>query len=171
MTNKERTQAIRAELKKAGYGTKQVSVRSRYCGYSDATDITVKDINCNIEEIRKICEKFEKIDYDKYSGEILEGGNTYISVQWDWKVIHNATEDKVAEAEKLVNETKNGTTIFQNEKLKFVLCYDEKRDLYDIAEFENSERFGKIKIIPCVKNQMVYTVARAMATNFQELLA
>lgn len=171
MTNKERTQAIRAELKKAGYGAKQVSVRSRYCGYSDATDITVKDINCNIEEIRKICEKFEKIDYDKYSGEILEGANTYISVQWDWKIIHNATEEKVAEAEKIVNDTENGKTLFENEKIRFVLCYDEERDLYDIAEFKNNEKFGTIKIHPCVKTQMIYTVARALATNFQELVA
>lgn len=38
MTNKERTKAIKDELKKLGYGSKQVSVRSRYCGYSDATD-------------------------------------------------------------------------------------------------------------------------------------
>ena len=171
MTNKERGQAIRAELKKAGYGTKQISVRSRFCGYSDATDITVKDITCNIEEIRKICKKYEKIDYDKYSGDLLSGGNTYISVQWDWDVIHNATEKKVEEAKKIVESTENGTTIFQNEKIKFVLCYDEKRDLYDIAEFENGERFGKIKITPCVKIQMVYTVARALATNFQELVA
>ena len=171
MTNKERTQAIKAELKKAGYGTKQVSIRSRYCGYSDATDITVKDLNCNIEKIRKICEKFEKIDYDKYSGEILAGGNTYISVQWDWKVIHNATEEKVAEAEKIVNETKNGTTLFENDKIKLVLCYDENRDLYDIAEFKNGENFGAIKVCPCVKIQMIHTVARAMATNFQELIA
>lgn len=34
-SNKERSAAIRAELKKLGFNSKQVSVKSGNCGYSD----------------------------------------------------------------------------------------------------------------------------------------
>lgn len=171
MTNKERGKAIREELKKAGYTSKQVSVRSRNCGYSDETRIYVKDLSCDINAIRNICEKFERIDYDQYTGEILMGGNTYIFVEWDWETIHNATESKMEEAEKVVDEIESGKEIFSNEKSRFVVCYDRDRDLYDIAEFKHGEHCGMIRVSPCVKNQMVYTLARALATNFQELVA
>ena len=104
MTNKERSAAIRAEIKKLGYNSKQVSVRSRICGYSDETRIEVKDLSCDIKAIEKACMKFESIDYDQYSGEILSGGNTYIFVQYDHAAISKATEANIEKAEKTIKE-------------------------------------------------------------------
>ena len=103
MTNKERSAAIRAEIKKLGYNSRQVSVKSRNCGYSDETRIEVKDLSCDIKAIEKACTKFESIDYDKYSGEILSGGNTYIFVQYDYNAINKATEANIEKAENIVN--------------------------------------------------------------------
>lgn len=170
MTNKERTQAIKAELKKAGYSVKLVSVRSGKCGYSDSTDITVKDLSCNINEIRKICASFECIDYDQYSGEILAGGNTYISVQWDWELINEATEANFEKAKSTIESMDNSIKLYENAEKYLVLCKVGDSE-YDIAEFKQGERCGRIIISPCSIERMTWTLARAYATSFTELLA
>lgn len=97
MTNKERSKAIRETLKKAGYKTSDFSIRSHDCGYSDATDISIKNLSIKENDIRKLLKGFESVDYDKYSGEILSGGNTYISIHYDYSIV--CAEGKAVEPE------------------------------------------------------------------------
>ena len=167
MTNKERSAAIRAEIKKLGYNSRQVSVRSRKCGYSDETTIEVKDLSCDIKAIEKACMKFKSIDYDYYSGEILSGGNTYISVSYDYDTISKATSDNLEKAEKTIKEIDCSCVLFENEKKRIVLCRQD--DMYDVAVFENGENFGSVKIPFCSADRMKWTVARMFATNFAEV--
>lgn len=103
MTNKERTKAIKEALKNAGYNTKDFSIRSRDCGYSDATDITVKNLSIKINDVRRIVKSFESIRYDEYSGEILEGCNTYISVQYDHTIKYAAMRENEPEVQDLLD--------------------------------------------------------------------
>ena len=84
MTYKEKTSAIRAELKKNGFNSRRVSVVHRECGYSDAWDITVKDPEVSMLQVETIVNQFEYIRRDDYSMEILEGCNDYIIVQRDY---------------------------------------------------------------------------------------
>ena len=45
--NAERSKMIREKIKaELGYNSRQVSIRSGDCGYSDYTRITVKDLSC-----------------------------------------------------------------------------------------------------------------------------
>ena len=83
MTDTEKIKAIRAELKKAGFTSRQVSVRHRYVGYSSSFNITIKDGNISGMQVKDICKHFESVDYDERTGEILEGGNDYILVERD----------------------------------------------------------------------------------------
>lgn len=83
MTSKEKAKAIRTALKEAGITSKQVSVKHRYCGYSSSYHITIKDCNVSELQIKDICKRFESVDYDERTGEILEGGNDYILVKRD----------------------------------------------------------------------------------------
>lgn len=80
MTEKEIIMMIRAELKKIGYSSRQVSVRSGNCSYNKSVKIVIKDDSCNVEKIKSVALKFKSIDYDERTGEILSGGNVYISV-------------------------------------------------------------------------------------------
>lgn len=80
MKVKEKAKMVREELKKIGYSSKMVSVKSGCTGYSDFIRITIKDLSCDKDKINAIALKFKSIDYDERSGEILAGGNTYISV-------------------------------------------------------------------------------------------
>ena len=78
MTASEKAKSIRSELKKAGFTSKQVSVKHRYCGYSSSYHITIKDGNVSELQIKDICKRFESVDYDERTGEIRRknGGNT-----------------------------------------------------------------------------------------------
>ena len=92
MTSTEKAKAIRAELKKAGFTSRQVSVKHRYCGYSSSYHITIKDGNVSELQIKDICKRFESVDYDERTGEILEGGNDYIFVDRDYRTPVDGSE-------------------------------------------------------------------------------
>ena len=94
MTNKERSKKIRETLKEAGYKTSDFSIRSYDCGYSDSSKIHIKNLSIDVSKIRDLLRKFESVDYDVASGEILSGGNTYIIVDYDYETVR-AKEDEV----------------------------------------------------------------------------
>lgn len=170
MTNKERSAAIRAEIKKLGYNSRQVSVRSRICGYSDETRIEVKDLSCDIKAIEKACMKFESIDYDQYSGEILSGGNTYIFVNYDWKALRDGREAKMAEAEAIFAKLDNEQVHIQKDEREFIIY--KQGDFYTMACFENGLCAGTMEIRPTSNvNHFKASLATALATNFNTCAA
>ena len=81
MTTKELAVKIREDLKQRGYNSRKIGVRYEFCGYSSVIYVTVKDDNIDIEEVRGWLKKYESIDLDERTGEVLQGGNTYISVK------------------------------------------------------------------------------------------
>ena len=75
----------RNELKKAGLNSRQVSVRHRPCGYSSKLIFTIRDDKVSERMVEDIAKRFKCIDYDRRTMEILEGGNTYVSVVRKWQ--------------------------------------------------------------------------------------
>ena len=73
---------IRSELKKVGYSSRMVSVRSNSC----AIHCEIKDKAVDKALVEKIAIQHEDIDYDQYTGEILSGGNTYVFVQYAYGI-------------------------------------------------------------------------------------
>lgn len=84
LTRKEIAQKIREDLKKAGYNLRDFSIRARACGYSDSIDITIKNLEIKDFEIEKIAKVYQYYDTDERTGEILQGGNTYVFVKYDY---------------------------------------------------------------------------------------
>ena len=80
------TNEIKKELRKAGIDTKYISVRHMWCGYSDSYHIEIYDESIDRELVRKVCYRFEQVDRDERTGEILMGGNTYIWVDYCWDI-------------------------------------------------------------------------------------
>lgn len=73
---------IRDVLKKAGYKVpKEISVRKRNAG---AYYVEIKTFKIDKKNVEKIVKKFEDIDYDEVTGEILAGANTYVFVNYDY---------------------------------------------------------------------------------------
>lgn len=75
----EKAKLIRAELKTLGITSKQVSVTCR----SGSIDCYIKDLSVEPEVVEKIAKKYENVRYCEYSQEILQGGNTFVFVQYD----------------------------------------------------------------------------------------
>lgn len=151
MTSTEKAKAIRAALKEAGITSKQVSVKHRYCGYSSSYHITIKDGNVSELQIKDICKRFESVDYDDRTGEILEGGNDYVFVERDQKILGYGSEylDAVKNAlAKLEREGQGekieGTrwTIFKERCFFLGHCQALEKLNWDLARFRCPEWDG-----------------------------
>lgn len=99
MTNKEMSKAIQEKLKAAGIPRAAYRIRVQGCGYSNSVHIYVKDLAVSIDEVKRIAYQYESIDRDERTGEILEGGNTYVFVEYDFDTLQAAQEKYLAQAE------------------------------------------------------------------------
>lgn len=82
MTDDERLAAIRKELKEHGYNNRRVGVR--FDGY--AILVNIKELAIDKKEIESIAMKYENYDCDERTGEILSGGNTFVFVDYDYRL-------------------------------------------------------------------------------------
>jgi len=111
MTNKELGAAIRADLKKSGYNTRDISVRVRDAGYSTSVYVKIKTPAVYLRDVEKQLRKFESIDRDEFTGETLMGGNVYVFVEYDY----NAKEYIERAAAILADiDNRDGCTIANN---------------------------------------------------------
>lgn len=110
MTNKELGQAIRKALKEHGWNARAISVRVGDAGYSTSVSVKIKDLTINKREVEKIVNAHESIRYDERCGEILEGGNTYVFVEYDWEAMHNAAKAYMEQAQEIIDNNKEACT-------------------------------------------------------------
>lgn len=93
---------IRSTLKsRHGWTSRQVSVRASSFSMGSAIDIKIKAPGVSLAAVKAIAEGQESIRRCEITGDILSGGNRYVSVSLDWRMVD-------AEADKLlawVNET------------------------------------------------------------------
>ena len=87
MTTKETATQIRKDLKaKLGYTSRQVSVRVKHGGCSSAINIDVKSLDIPLKPIEELTQEHESYERDYATQEILAGGNTFVFVQYFWKL-------------------------------------------------------------------------------------
>lgn len=101
MSAKEKAAEIRKELKAAGI-KKGVSVTSAIHGCEECITVKVKDPTIDIREVRAHAEKWSKVDYDQYSGEVLGGGNTFVFTDYAYNCFDEVTKPYMERAEELV---------------------------------------------------------------------
>lgn len=111
-TTTELTEDIRRDLESHGWKPrKDISVRKRYCGYSSAIDLEIKNPNIYFKDVEKIAEPYGNIRYDLY-GEILSGGNCYVSVRYSDETMKEkeniVRRDVMANVETFDNEYTEG---------------------------------------------------------------
>jgi len=74
------TQLIRNEVKALGYTPKQVSVRQ----HNRSVDVIIKDFTANYKALERL-RKYERVRRCEATHEVLCGGNTFVSISYDWK--------------------------------------------------------------------------------------
>lgn len=84
---------LRAALKAAGFNARQVTVRER----ASSLNVTIRDAGVRLPEVEAIARKFEHVDHCRVTGEILQGGNTFVFVAYDGAAL-KATIDSVLPA-------------------------------------------------------------------------
>jgi len=87
------TKEIRDAFKTLGWNNRKVSVKHRYCGYSDAIDITIKSFDIDAKKVEEIAKKKQSVRYDEVTGEPLLGANTYVNVKFDDELLENEKND------------------------------------------------------------------------------
>lgn len=112
MTNKELGSAIRATLKTAGYAPRDISVRVRDCGYSTSASVTIKNPEIRLESVERLLSKFESIDRDYATGEILAGGNCYLFVDYADGIFNVPAQGMATTAAGILREKRECIRIF-----------------------------------------------------------
>lgn len=112
MTNKELGNAIRAELKTAGYAPRDFSVRVRDCGYSTSADVKIKNPEIRSASVERLLSKFESVDRDYATGEILAGGNCYLFVDYADGIFDAPAQEMAATASGVLREKGECIRIF-----------------------------------------------------------
>jgi hypothetical protein len=83
MNATEHAAQIRSTLKKShGWTSRQVSVRAEYFSLGSSIDVIVKDPAIPLPVVKAVAEQAESIRRCEISGEILGGGNRYVSVRY-----------------------------------------------------------------------------------------
>lgn len=90
---------IRADLKAAGYGVRDVSVRNDSYSMGSSVDVKIKRAEVPLGIVSEIAHRQERIHRDE-SGEILSGGNMFVHVKYAHGVLdaHAALVAKQIEA-------------------------------------------------------------------------
>lgn len=93
---------VKSFLKEAGFETKAIKVRVNHWG-DTYIDVDLLDLNLPIKKIRTtLGEKYSDVSY-YHDGEVLQGGNTFVSVSYDWDIKEEAIEAKMEEAQELLD--------------------------------------------------------------------
>lgn len=113
MTNKELSMKIRKSLKEAGYTQKDIKVSVRSSRYDTAAKITIHNPHIDRHRIEKILRPaYEEIDRDDITGEILQGGNTMLFIEYEYGIFEEVAREWMATAKGLMQSKAEVTRIF-----------------------------------------------------------
>lgn len=113
MTNKELSQTIRAELKKHGYTSKMVSISIRSGGYGDTyIKAKVKDPKTDRSKVKAVLLRYRDVDIDERSQEILQGGNTFVTVDYEYGIFDAVAADWIPMAREAYDSGKEAVELF-----------------------------------------------------------
>ena len=97
LSNKDLSRAIQNDLKAAGVKKSAYSIRVQDCGYSVSVRIKIKDLAILPDDVKCIALHYQEYERD-VSGEILQGGNTYVFVDYDFETLQAAQEKFLLQA-------------------------------------------------------------------------
>lgn len=114
MTNKEINAAVKKELKEAGYNTKDFWVSVKDSLYDGVIKVTVKNPYISRVDVEKILKHWESYELDQRTYEILQGGNTYLHVEYASDIIDRIPEEEKEKAVAILKSNPDGVQIAKN---------------------------------------------------------
>ena len=132
MTNRELSTEIRKKLKEAGFTSKDYSIRVRDAGFSTSVDIRVKNPRVRLSDIEQITKRYESVEHDERTGEVLEGGNIYTFCQYENGIFDEVILPLMETSEKVFISSKwDGRKIAENEltEVRLVKVDEKEKEL------------------------------------------
>lgn len=141
MTNRELSAEVKKELKTAGFELRSFCVSVRDIGYS--TKITVKILSpqISVESVRKLLRHHEDYELDKRTGEILQGGNTYLFIDYEHGIFDQISQEWAATARSAFESKEETTRIFDG---LYLINWEHSGKL--TLRQQNNKYFGSIII-------------------------
>ena len=136
----EKAAIVRKSLKGIGITSKQVSVKSGYSGYDSVLRITIKDLTVSYQTVENIAKHFEEYERDERSGEILEGGNTFIFTDYDYDAIRAAADEMIKQATEIAARKESGT-VAKSGTLE-VIYIPDNRKIKIVKHIEVTDELG-----------------------------
>ena len=121
MTDNERAKTIRQELKtKLGASSRDISVTAK-----DSIRVKIKKEGFSFSDVQEIAEKQENYERCERSGEILQGGNTFVFTDFDY-TLEKTVEERICESVENVfnrfkNDDENSSSSFEIEGVEFAM--------------------------------------------------
>lgn len=88
---------LRSLLRTAGIGSRQVTVKSGGGSLDEALHVTVRDLSVSMPLVRSCARQVEHVRRDA-TGDLLGGGNTFVTVRWDAAIENLARATFLVEA-------------------------------------------------------------------------
>lgn len=113
MNAKEYAAKIRSEYKAKGWSARQISVRSDYFSMGSSVDVEIKDVAIPLPVAKAIAEQAESIRRCERTGEILSGGNRYVSVRYSHEAQQILGRRYADAVQRAVNAVEPGSNTLQ----------------------------------------------------------
>lgn len=114
MTTTEEAAKVRARLKRErGWSSRQVSVRARSFSLGSSIEVEVKDPAVPLATVKAIAEEAERIHRCEITGEILGGGNRYVSVRYSREALEVIGRRYADAVQRAVNLVEPGSNVLQ----------------------------------------------------------
>ncbi|EIV99897.1 hypothetical protein [Thermoanaerobacter siderophilus] len=104
MSAKKMAEEIRKRLKNHGITSRQVSVRAKTYTFDEAIDVRIKDLSVSKKLVETIAEEYKYIRWDEFTNEILNGGNIYVSVDFDYEALRKKAKEFTEVAKRILKE-------------------------------------------------------------------
>ena len=110
-TNKELGSEIRNVLKKAGIKRTDVSVKVSDAGYSTAIKIKIKNPTISCRQVEELVKGYNHVEHDEFNGEIMEGGNQYLLVEYQYGLFDSIVDEYLEIAKKAIENISEANTV------------------------------------------------------------
>ena len=131
----DKAKQTRKELKELGINSKQVSVNCKH----GSLYVRIKDLKVKMETVEFIANKHRSVSYCEASGEILQGGNTFVFIEFDSNALRAAANEFEEKAEKIFQEKGGdhcGITISEKDNMRLVYWPNECIPTVNLTPFE-----------------------------------
>ncbi|ERM90914.1 hypothetical protein O163_13345 [Caldanaerobacter subterraneus subsp. yonseiensis KB-1] len=143
MTAREIAEEIRKSLKKHGITSKQVSVRVKTYTFDDTIEVRIKDLTVSKKLVEAIAKEYEYVRWDDFTNEILNGGNIYVSVDFDYKALREKAKEFTEVAKRILKEKNK----YKGDEL---MRLAEKEDLVVLYQPHHNGTYPHVKL--CRRN-------------------